>query len=81
MGCKWDKYIYGVLWTYRNTLHEVTLEKLSFLLFGMDCRQPTKAAFVPQTPTGSLIVCDYREDLIKVLTSARQCAEKSIQKA
>ena len=36
-GLQWDKYIYGVLWAYRNTPHEATLEKPSFLLFGMDC--------------------------------------------
>ena len=80
-GLQWDKYLYGVLWAYRNTPHESTLEKPSFLLFGMDCRQPTEAAFMPPTPTGSLIMCDYRQELVKVLTSARQCAVKTIQKA
>ena len=80
-GLQWDKYLYGVLWAYRNTPHESTLEKPSFLLFGMDCRQPTEAAFMPPTPTGSLIMCDYRQELVKVLTSARQCAAKTIQKA
>ena len=80
-GLQWDKYLYGVLWAYRNTPHESTLEKPSFLLFGMDCRQPTEAAFIPPTPTDPLIVCDYREELIKVLSSARQCAAEAIQKA
>ena len=33
----------------QNTPHESTEEKPSFLLFGMDCRSPTEAAFLPQT--------------------------------
>ena len=41
--------------------HESTLEKPSFLLFGLDCRQPTEAAFMPQTSMDPGIVTDYRE--------------------
>ena len=33
-GNKWDQHLYGVLWAYRNTPHETTSEKLSFLLYG-----------------------------------------------
>ena len=71
-GLQWDKYLHGVLWAYRNTPHESTLEKPSFLLFGMDCRQPTEAAFMPQTSMDPVVVSDYREELVKVLSSARQ---------
>ena len=35
-GTQWDKYLSGLLWGYRNTLHESTGEKISFLLFEMD---------------------------------------------
>ena len=31
-GVQWDTYLYGVLWAYRNTPHESTGEKPSFLL-------------------------------------------------
>ena len=48
-GLQWDKYLHGVLWAYRNTPHESTLEKPSFLLFGLGCRHPTEATFMPQT--------------------------------
>ena len=34
-----------------------------------------------QTPTNALIVSDYREELVKVLSSARQCAAECIQNA
>lgn len=80
-GLQWDKYLHGVLWAYRNTPHESTQEKPSFLLFGMDVRQPTEAAFMPPTPTSSVVVSDFREELVKVLSSARQCAAETIQKA
>ena len=44
---------------------ESTLEKPSFLLFGLDCRHPTEAAFMPQTLMDPVIVTDYREELVK----------------
>ena len=75
-GLQWDNYLHGVLWAYRNTPNDATHEKPSFLLFGMDCRQPIEAALLPQTPTNELVVSDYREELVKVLSSARQCDYK-----
>ena len=78
-GLQWDKYLHGVLWIYRNTLRDSTHEKPSFLLFGMDYRQPMEAAFLPSTSTDVTVVKDYREELIKALSSAKQCATESIQ--
>lgn len=46
-GVQWDQHLAGLLWAYRNTPHEATGEKLSFLLFGLDCRTPTEAALLP----------------------------------
>ena len=46
-GPQWDRFLSGVLWAYRNTPHDSTGEKPSFLLFGVDCRSPTEAAVVP----------------------------------
>ena len=71
----------GVLWAYRNTPHEATGEKPSFLLFGMDCRAPTEAALLPTTPIQLTEVEDYREQLVLSLSSARDLAAKSIQNA
>ena len=47
-GTQWDQYLHGVLWAYRNTPHESTGEKPSFLLYGCDCRYPAEAAFLPE---------------------------------
>ena len=44
-GVQCDEHLSGLLWAYRNTPHESTGEKLSFLLYGFDCRSPTEAAY------------------------------------
>jgi hypothetical protein len=49
-GSQWDKYLAGVLWAYRNILHEATQEKPSFLLFSIDYKSPTEAALLPPEP-------------------------------
>jgi len=58
-GVQWDQYMYGVLWPYHNTQHNLTGEKPSYLLFGMDCRSPTEAAHCHQStklPQAYLII-------------------------
>ena len=80
-GFNWDKYLSGVLWAYRNTPHESTGEKPSFLLFGIDCRGPTEAALFPTHPVEPGDRDSYREEVIKNLSSARELAAKSLQEA
>lgn len=80
-GSQWDRYLPGVLWAYRNTPHEATGEKPSFLLFGVDCRSPTEAALLPLSPIEPTTVSDYREQVILSLSTARELAAKSILKA
>ena len=77
-GVQWDRW---VLWAYRNTPHESTGEKPSFLLFGIDCRTPIKAALLPSTPLQPTDMEDYREEMILSLSSAREIAVKTLQKA
>ena len=80
-GAQWDTYLYGVLWAYRNTPHDSTGEKPSFLLYGHDCRSPTEAALLPPTPMEPTEVDDYREEIVLSLSQARDVAVKSIRKA
>ncbi len=58
-GKEWDLNLYGVLWAYRNTPHDSTGEKPSFLLFGMDLRAPVEPVeaelLEPSTKRGPLI--------------------------
>ena len=63
-GSQWDEYFAGVLWAYRNTPHEATQQKPSFLLFGVDCKSPTETALLPPEPLEPADVSDYREELI-----------------
>ena len=80
-GSQWDKYLAGVLWAYRNTPHEATQEKPSFLLFGIDCKSPTAATLLPPEPLEPAEVSDYRQELVLSLSSARTLAANSIKKA
>jgi transposase InsO family protein len=80
-GNQWDSYLAGVLWAYRNTPHTSTGEKPSFLLFGMDCRSPTEAAYMPVSDIHPAHLGDYREELMAMLSSARQLAASNIQRA
>ena len=83
-GPQWDRFLPGVLWAYRNTEHNSTGEKPSFLLFGVDCRSPTEAALVPPQESqiaGVEDISDYREELILSLSSARNKAHRAICKA
>ena len=80
-GNQWDQYLSGVLWAYRNTPHDSTGEKPSFLLFWLDCRSPTEAALLPTHPLEPTDISDYREELMLSLSSARDLAAKSIHRA
>ena len=80
-GKQWDRYLPGLLWAYRNTPHKSTGERPSFLLFGVDCRSPSEASFLPPSTLQPTDVDDYREELVLSLSSARSNASLSIQKA
>ena len=80
-GMQWDTYLHGVLWAYRNTPHESTGEKPSFLLYGHDCCSPTEAALLPSSRLEPVDVEDYREEMVVALSEARELAVKLIRKA
>ena len=80
-GNQWDKYLYGVLYAYRNIPHESTGEKPSYLLYGMDCRTPSEAAILPPPPTSWSDIDDYREEVTLSLSTTRANAVKNIRKA
>ena len=80
-GVQWDRLLPGVVWAYRNTPHEATREKPSYLLFGMDCRTPSEAALLPPTSIQPTDMSDFREELTLSLSSARKIAASCIQQA
>ena len=67
---QWDTYLPGVLWAYRNSPHDVTGEKPSFLLFGMDLRTPSQAALLPPSPSQRTTVEEYKHGLLVSLSAA-----------
>ena len=71
----------GVLFAYRNTPHESTGEKPSFLAFGVDPRTPPEAAWMSSTPLLPTDLSDYQEQLIGSLFSAQELAATQIQAA
>ena len=80
-GNQWNRYLPGVIWVYRNTPHEATKEKPSYLLFGLDCRSPTEAAFLPVEPSGPVDITEYHEEVVLSLSSARKFAAANIKVA
>ena len=80
-GTQWDTYLHAVLYAYRNTPHESTGEKPSFLLFGVDCRTPLEASYLPPEPICDVDVGDYRRELMLSLSRSRELATESIQRA
>ena len=80
-GPQWDKYLSGILFSYRNIPHDSTGEKPSYLLFGVDCRTPTETAFLQPAFLQPGDTQDYREELSLSLSSAREIAAKAVQKA
>ena len=80
-GTQWDRHLSGALWAYRNTPHDTTGEKPSFLLFGWDCKSPCEAALLPSEGAQPTTVADYRQELIESLSTARQTAFQTIYRA
>ena len=80
-GSQWDSYLPRVLWAYRNTPPTSTGEKPSFLLFGIDCRSPTEAAYMPASDIRPAYLEDYREELMAMSSSPRELAASNIQRA
>lgn len=80
-GNQWDQHLYGVLWAYRNTAHESTGEKPSFLMFGIDLRSPSEAELLSPNDEQCKEVEDYREQVVTTLSTAHSMAAESIGQA
>ena len=80
-GKQWDQFLPGVLWVYRNTPYDSTLEKPSFLLFRVDLRSPAEAALLPPRDLEGADLSDYQEELMLSLSSAHEHAVSSVREA
>ena len=77
-GKQWDQFLPGVLWAYRNTPNDSTLEKASSLLLGMDLHFPTEAALLSPRDLKGADLSDYQEELVLSLSSACEHAVSSV---
>lgn len=80
-GKEWDRYLYGVLWAYRNTPHDSTGEKPSYLLFGRDLRSPVEAELLTPTLTPPTSAEEYKQQLLQTLAHSRHLAESATRQA
>ena len=80
-GNEWDQHLYRVLWGYRNTPHETTGEKPSFLLYGRDLCSPVEAELLSPDRHPPITTKDYREQFLQTLASSRQLTETTIRRA
>ena len=78
VGKQWDKFPPRVLWSYRT--HNSTGQKPSFLLFVIDCRSPTEAAYLKSADIYPIDIDNYWEELQVSVTSAQKLAAATIQK-
>ena len=79
-GKQWNQFLPGALWAYRNTPHDFTLEKLLFLLIGVDLRSPGEATLLPPCELQRADLSDYWE-LVLSLSSASKRAVSSVREA
>ena len=54
----------GCLLAYRNTPHEATGKKPSYLLYGRDCHYPIEAAFLPANEVEGADLTGYRQEIL-----------------
>ena len=78
---QWDLMLSGLLFAYRNTPHESSGEKPSFLAFGVDPRTPPETTWMSSAPLLPTDLNDYQEQLIGSLSSALELAATQIQAA
>ena len=80
-GWDWDRRLPYVLFAYRATEQQSTLESPFFLLYGRDPRLPTEAALCPEE-TGRLVNWrEYGNELTERMSTAWKQAKENIKTA
>ena len=80
-GRDWDEKLPFVLFAYRASQQQSTLESPFFLLYGRDPRLPTETALSPPVERASLGLKEYGLDLMEKLSTAWELAQKCVGKA
>ena len=77
----WDEKLPFVLFAYRVSQQQSTLESPFFLLYGRDPRLPTETALSSPVKRASLGLKEYGLDLLEKFSSTWELAQKCVGKA
>ena len=77
----WDLYLPYVLYAYRNSPHDSTLESPHFLLFLRDARLPTETALSQPRTSYQVDLTDYKTEMLDGFAKAWSVAYKNCSKA
>ena len=80
-GKDWDRRLPYVLFSYRASQQESTLESPFFLLYGRDSRLPTQAALTPHKVRSQLDLREYGMEVAAKMSEAWQSARMCVTRA
>ena len=80
-GADWDQHLPFVLFAYRSSMQESTLESPFFLLHGRDPRLPSALELDPPSRPGEIPLDSYKEELVSNLSEAWDLARHQVKKA
>lgn len=80
-GQDWDEHLPYILFAYRASQQDSTLESPFFLLYGRDPRLPTPAALCPEKVRANVDLREYGVHLATQLLTAWETARKCVKKA
>lgn len=69
-GANWDECLPYVLFAYRTSLHESTLESPFSLLYGRDAQLPIEEVMCPVPTRHPIDVSDYKTELYSSMAEA-----------
>ena len=76
-----DEHIPYVLFVYRASQQDSTLESPFFLLYGRDPRLPTPTALSPAMVRANVHLTEYAVDMATKMSAAWESAKKNVKKA
>ena len=80
-GANWDERLPYVLFAYRTSLQQSTLESPFFLLYGRDAQLPLEEVMCPEPTWHPIDLSDYKMELSSSMVEAWEIARTSIKKA
>ena len=80
-GSDWDTHLPFVLFAYRASIQESTMESPYFLLHGRDPRLPSALDMDPPLTRSEVCLDSYKEQLVSSITEAWDLAKEQVKKA